>query len=119
LSDSEGKKKYHLVNRGAVSMCKEYGGLGIPNIRDLNFCLLGSWLRRYQQDGGKQWKEIIDYKYDTRNPNIFYSREVEASPFFKQLMWAAQAAKFCFRWKIGNGRKFKFWEDISTLVFQY
>jgi hypothetical protein len=26
-------------------------------------------------------------------------------------MWAARAASFGFRWKIGNGKKVKFWED--------
>jgi hypothetical protein len=34
-------------------MTKELGGLGVPNIRDLNVCLLGSWLKRYQSDSGK------------------------------------------------------------------
>jgi hypothetical protein len=26
-------------------------------------------------------------------------------------MWAAQAAKFGYRWKVGNGRSIRFWED--------
>jgi hypothetical protein len=41
-NDSEGNHKYHLVNWDNVSMCREYGGLGIPNLRDLNICLLAS-----------------------------------------------------------------------------
>jgi len=28
-------------------MCKEYGGLGIPKLRDLNICLLASWLKSF------------------------------------------------------------------------
>jgi hypothetical protein len=28
-------------------MKKDYGGLGIPNLQDLNVCLIGSWIRRY------------------------------------------------------------------------
>jgi hypothetical protein len=28
-------------------MKKEYGGLGIPNLQDLNICLVGSWVKRY------------------------------------------------------------------------
>jgi hypothetical protein len=27
--------------------------LGIPNLRDLNICLLGSWLKRYCSDNDK------------------------------------------------------------------
>jgi hypothetical protein len=26
-------------------------------------------------------------------------------------LWAAKAAKLGYRWKVGNGRKIKFWED--------
>jgi hypothetical protein len=35
----------------------------VPNIKDLNLCLLGAWVRRYIQDGKKMWKEIVDRKY--------------------------------------------------------
>jgi len=28
-------------------MCKEFGDLGIPSLRDLNVSLLASWLKRY------------------------------------------------------------------------
>jgi hypothetical protein len=74
-NDSEGNHKYHLVNWDNVSMCKEYGGLGIPNLRDLNICLLASWIKRYQADNGKLWKEVIDVKYRTDKPNIFYTND--------------------------------------------
>jgi hypothetical protein len=33
--------KFHLANWQLVSMKKEYGGLEVPNLRDLNTCLLG------------------------------------------------------------------------------
>jgi hypothetical protein len=34
--------KYHLTNWQLMSMRKDYVGLGVPNLRDLNICLLGS-----------------------------------------------------------------------------
>lgn len=38
-------------------------------------------------------------------------------------MWAASAAKMGFRWKIGDGKKVKFWEDnwlgSTSLAIQY
>jgi hypothetical protein len=38
-NDLEEKHKYHLSNW--VSLClKEFGGLGIPDLKDLNMCLL-------------------------------------------------------------------------------
>jgi hypothetical protein len=103
-------------------MCKGFGGLGIPNLRDLNLCLLGPWIKRYQLDEGKIWKQTIDDKYKTSKPNIFYSNTDGSSQFFKSLMWAAKAAKMGYRWKIGNGEKVKFWEDnwlgSSSLAIQ-
>jgi hypothetical protein len=92
-NDSAESHKYHLANWDLVSMSKDYGGLDLPNLRDLNISLLASWLKRYKVDKEKFWKELIDYKYDTTNPNNFMSSTVGASSFFKGLMWAAQAAK--------------------------
>lgn len=86
-------------------MCKEFGGAGIPNLRDLNISLLGSLVSRYQADDRKLRKELIDFKYNTKRPNIFYSNEVGGSDFFKDFMWAAKAAKMGFRWSVGNGKK--------------
>lgn len=122
-NDNEDHHRWHLTNWGSISMCKQFGGLGIPDLRDLNLCLLGSWLKRYQLDSDKQWRKIIDSKYNTKNPNIFCSSTVGASQFFRGVMWAAKAAKMGYRWKIGDGRMIKFWEDNwlgnSSLAIQY
>jgi hypothetical protein len=48
-SGSDGKNKYHLANWESVSMAKDFGGLGVPNLRDLNICMLASWVKRYQE----------------------------------------------------------------------
>ena len=52
-NDMEDAQKYHLANWETVSMAKEFGGLGIPNLRDLNICPLASWLKRYSNDSHK------------------------------------------------------------------
>ena len=97
-NDLEGAHKYHLANWELVSVSKEFGGLGLPNLRDLNICLLASWLRRYEQDKEKLWREVLDFKYNTSNVNIFQAKSVGASPFFKGFMWAVQAAKMGYKW---------------------
>jgi len=94
-------------------MVKYYGGLGIPNLRDLNICLLASWIKRYNIDKNKLWKQVIDSKYNTNRPNIFYSRTNGTSQFFRGIMWAASASKIGFRWKIGDGKKVMFWRTIG------
>jgi hypothetical protein len=100
-----------LANWDLVTLKKEYGGLSIPNIREMNMALLASWIRRYNMDGDKLWKQIVDFKYDTRNPNIFTCSTLDVSPFWKGVMWAANAARLGYKWKIGDGRMIMFWED--------
>jgi hypothetical protein len=59
---------------------KQYGGLGIPDIKDLNLCLLGSWVKRYFMDEGKLWRKVVEKKY-CKKGNIFCSEKKHASPF--------------------------------------
>jgi hypothetical protein len=95
---------------------KEFGGLGIPDLRDLNICLLAVWIQRYQNSESKLWREIMDTKYHTSPPNIFCCDDRQCSPFLKGFKLATQAAKMGFKWKLGNVRKARFWEDqwVST-----
>jgi hypothetical protein len=46
-NDTNNKRKLHLANCDLVCMPKAQGGLGIPNLRDLNIYLLASWLKRH------------------------------------------------------------------------
>lgn len=121
-NDNEDKHRWHLAIWGSISMCKEFGGLGITDLRDVNLCLLGSWVKRSGEEN-KLWRKIFDEKYNTNNPNIFCTSTVGAPQFCEGLMWAASATKMGFRWKIGDGRKVKFWEDNwlgnSSLAIQY
>jgi hypothetical protein len=67
-NDEEGHKKIHLANWPSICMKKDYGGLGIPNLQDLNVCLIGSWIRRYINGEGSLWKRVVDAKYNTKKP---------------------------------------------------
>jgi hypothetical protein len=58
-NDYEGHGKIHLANWHLVSMKKEFGGLGIPNLRDLNMALLGSWVKRFIKGEGKLWHRLL------------------------------------------------------------
>jgi hypothetical protein len=87
---------------------KEYGGLGIPDLRELNLCLLASWVQRFYNPKPKLWKEIVRCKYHLDAPNIFCCRDRNTSPFLRGILWAAQAVKIDFRWKYGGGRRNRF-----------
>ncbi|KAL6639026.1 hypothetical protein ACP70R_022756 [Stipagrostis hirtigluma subsp. patula] len=114
---------YHLVSWDGVCMLKDYGGLGIPNLRELNMSLLGSWIKRYVDGEDRLWKKVVDLKYKTDRPNVFACPDDEGSNFWKGVMWAAKAGKLGYRWVVGNGKKIKFWEDnwlgSSSLAIQF
>jgi hypothetical protein len=114
--------RYHLASWKHVTMKQEYGGLGVLDLRELNLCLLGSWVRRYTQDSGKIWKMLVDYKYNIKNHNLFTYRETGVSNFWKGVLWATQVTKMWYRWKLGVGTRIHFWEDVwigtSSLVIQ-
>jgi hypothetical protein len=52
----------------------------------------------------------VDFKYNL-SPNILWARPISCSPFWKGVIWAANAAKIGYRWKLGNGEKILFWSD--------
>ena len=83
--DEEDKRKFHLAHWDLVSMKQEFGGLGVPNLRDFNLCLLASWIKRYHLDSNKIWRKIVDYKYDL-SPNILWAVPAACSPFWKGII---------------------------------
>jgi hypothetical protein len=111
-NNGEDCHRYHLANWGHVAMEKDFGGLGVPSLRDLNIFLLGSWVRRHAQDKGKIWKMLIDFKYNTSNPNIFTYKNSGVSNFWSGVLWATNVARMGYRWNVGNGVHIRFWEDV-------
>jgi hypothetical protein len=76
----ENNHKYHLSNWPSLAQRKENGGFGIPDLRNLNLCLLASWVQRYYDSESKLWREIIDCKYNTAS-NLFCCRNRNVSRF--------------------------------------
>jgi hypothetical protein len=104
-NDDENVHKYHLAGWKHVTMKKEFGGLGVPDLKELNLCLLGSWIKRYAADQDKIWRMLVDFKYNTKNPNILCCRDLCASNFWNGVLWAAKAARIGYRWKVGDGTR--------------
>jgi hypothetical protein len=109
--DLDDQHKYHLADWGLITRKKKFGGLGVPNLRDMNLCLLGSWFKRFFSAEDKIWRKIIEYKYNT-SPNICWiSSNATSSPFWKGLTWAAPSIRSSYHWKVGNGKNVLFWLD--------
>lgn len=90
-SESDAEQKIHLTNIPSICMKKEYGGMDIPNIQDLNICLIGSWIKRYTLGDVILCKKVIDAKYNTRSPNVLCCHDPHPSQYWKQVMWARKA----------------------------
>src|SRR6185437_2666907 len=76
-NDQEDRHKYHLANMQLIAQKKEFGGLGIPDLRNLNLCHLAAWVSRYHLNENTLWTNMTDFKYETDKPNIFCCPEVE------------------------------------------
>jgi hypothetical protein len=67
-------------------MKKEYEGLGIPNLKDLNLCLLGSWVKRFISDDAKLWRGL--WIENTVGPIAYFTLTKLTPPLFgKALSW--------------------------------
>ena len=108
--DTEGKHKYHLSNWYSLAQTKKHGDWGIPDIGIMNLCLLASWINRYHISDEVIWKNIIDFKYNS-NPNYSATQKSPLLLFGKGSCGLTKAAQEGIRWKIGDGKTIRFWED--------
>jgi hypothetical protein len=107
-NDEDSAHRFHLASWRHVTMKKEYRGLCVWDLRELNLCLLGSWIRRYSADKEKIWKMLIDFKYRTDSPNILTcSNAGGGSNFWKGVIWTARVARMGYKWRVGDGSKIR------------
>jgi hypothetical protein len=52
-NDFDAHGKLNLANWRLVCTNKEFGGLGILDLANVNICLLGYWIKRHSRDDGK------------------------------------------------------------------
>jgi hypothetical protein len=66
---------------------------------------------------------LVDFKYNTKNPNMFTCKEIGVSNFWKGVLWATRVTRMGYRWKLGKGTRIRFGEDVrigtSSLAIQY
>ena len=57
---------------------------------DVNFSMIGSWVKKYAQGEGSFWRKVIDAKYNTKSPNILCCMDTHPYNFWKGVIWVAK-----------------------------
>jgi hypothetical protein len=60
---SEDHRKTSRIGWKNISLCKEYRGLGVRQIREFNIALLGKWCWRILVDRGGLWYRALAARY--------------------------------------------------------
>ena len=104
----------HLVSWKTVCLDKSRGGLGIGNLEQRNKALLMKWLWRFPKEGQSLWFKVIKSIYGL-HPNQWDSN-VGALGTFRS-PWKGISCLYgefhqMVSFKVGNGNRVRFWEDI-------
>lgn len=115
---SEEKRSIHWVAWAKICRDKAEGGLGLKNLKALNFALLGKWRWRLKTEEQRLWVRVLHEKYGAyggveKTTERMYSGwwksllslEKENSGFRRE--WFSAAIKRV----VGNGTKTQFWTD--------
>ena len=104
----------HLIAWKMVVRPKNKGGLGIGRLKENNKALLLKWFWRFPLEQDSIWTKVIKSKFDLQSNRWdagFASRYTFCSPWkFISSLYAAFWE--LVRFKVGNGRRIRFWEDV-------
>ena len=107
----ENKRKYRLTKWNIICRPKDQGGLGIEVLELKNKCLLSKWLSKLLNDEGV-WQELLHNKYLYDKSLSQVTAKPSDSPFWKGLMKVKDDLFQIGFFRLGDGRRIRFWEDI-------
>ena len=104
----------HLVAWEVVCLAKERGGLGIGNLEKRNKALLFKWLWRFPKEDRSLWHKVVKSIFGL-HPNLWDTKVVDRVTF--RSPWKAISSLYkdfhqLVSFKVGNGNKVRFWEDV-------
>jgi hypothetical protein len=105
------KRKYHMARWEIMTSPKRAGGVGFTNTRIMNRCLLAKWLLKIEGGEDTLCCKLLRNKYLGDNGIASYKRK-NGSQFWKGLMAVRQDISRGMVYKIGNGKKARFWQDV-------
>lgn len=84
----------------------------------MNYFLMAKLLWRWDKESG-EWKNIWNDKYNFENLDLYYFLNINVEQGGSMIWKNSQKLKNIIRkgikWKVGNGRRVLFWEDVWIL----
>ncbi|MDV3188705.1 MAG: hypothetical protein Q8834_02660, partial [Candidatus Phytoplasma australasiaticum] len=109
----EDKKKFHLIKWEEVLISRKEGGMGVRNMRKQNRSLMLKWLWKFMTGDNMLWEEVAKAKYEMESN---WMTKMVSTPYGCGLWRSVRnlwpLILFRIRFKVGNGMKVLFWEDI-------
>ena len=88
-------------------LAKQYGGLGILDLRDMNNALLLKWWWKFKDnDYHSSWKTLIQFLYHGTTAPAYIS------PFWHEILQLSELGSKCVQYSPGHISQVRFWEDI-------
>jgi len=108
-----GGKGFCLVNWKRVCKRKEFGSLGVINLRDFNTTLLLKWWWKLLEDLSHKWASLVSHNH---RPITGWRldrciNEASSSLFWKGMRAVKVIFSIAIAMKVINWRATKFWED--------
>ncbi|XP_059064528.1 uncharacterized protein LOC131856677 [Cryptomeria japonica] len=111
---SKEAKKIPLINWDTACMLKEEGGAGLRKMKLQNLALGAKLAWKMYNTPQKGWYKVMATKYlDSSEPERIFivANSVGGSPIWKFAWESRKIITDHLTWKVGNGKKAKFWRD--------
>jgi hypothetical protein len=100
-----------MIKWEALASPKEFGGLGFIDTRAMNTALLAKWIFKLDRGENSMAIEVLRKKY-LGDKSFCQTNKRGCSQFWQGLAKAKDWYERGTRWKVGNGKKIRFWHAV-------
>ncbi|XP_022002156.1 uncharacterized protein LOC110899580 [Helianthus annuus] len=112
------KLRLKLLRTSKVSVPKDFGGIGLCKLRDINLALLSKWCWRFEVEQNFLWCKVVNaIHYNPWNWDFLPFKKNMGGPWNKLVKWVARTMvdgiplRSFFRGVPGKGDNIAFWLD--------
>ncbi|KAL4310177.1 hypothetical protein GQ457_01G054770 [Hibiscus cannabinus] len=117
---SNSGRSIHWIKWDVLCRPKDFGGLGLYDLKVKNRALLNKWLWRYGNEPNNLWRRVIDAKYGYSPSNLLPASLARSnfSSYWKNIIKPLSNPADFFsqhlRFSLGDGNSINFWDDYWT-----